>query len=268
MKKPVLWVLVFVIVAFGLLYFSGVFKGVVQPVQTPPAPKVTAPVVCTQEAKQCPGGSYVNRTGSNCEFAVCPETTSTQDATANWKMYRNETYGFEVKYPPELGELKESKTSYPPEDGVYSVLLCEDLPYDVRIGSNKGGKDWQSLGIYVATFPPRIKIESMGVIDEFDVERLKNLIIQKPVGVYSANPDNLPYGPEEYFGRWDYKITEFGDPPVKARNWQVYGGGPCTGQVLAYEFFTENNYLRFEIDPENFPSSTLDKILSIFKFTK
>lgn len=30
---------------------------------------------CTQEAKQCPDGSYVSRTGPNCEFAACPGTT-------------------------------------------------------------------------------------------------------------------------------------------------------------------------------------------------
>ena len=30
-------------------------------------------VVCTQEAKACPDGSYVSRTGPNCEFALCPE---------------------------------------------------------------------------------------------------------------------------------------------------------------------------------------------------
>ncbi|MFZ2193091.1 MAG: DUF333 domain-containing protein [Candidatus Moraniibacteriota bacterium] len=29
-------------------------------------------VVCTQEAKACPDGSYVSRTGPNCEFALCP----------------------------------------------------------------------------------------------------------------------------------------------------------------------------------------------------
>jgi uncharacterized protein (UPF0179 family) len=28
--------------------------------------------MCTQEAKQCPDGSYVTRTGPNCEFAPCP----------------------------------------------------------------------------------------------------------------------------------------------------------------------------------------------------
>ena len=30
------------------------------------------PRACTQEAKQCPDGSYVGRTGKNCEFAKCP----------------------------------------------------------------------------------------------------------------------------------------------------------------------------------------------------
>ncbi len=30
------------------------------------------PVFCTQEAKQCPDGSYVGRTGPKCEFAECP----------------------------------------------------------------------------------------------------------------------------------------------------------------------------------------------------
>lgn len=31
------------------------------------------PVACTQEAKQCPDGSYVSRTGPKCEFAKCPD---------------------------------------------------------------------------------------------------------------------------------------------------------------------------------------------------
>lgn len=30
------------------------------------------PVACTQEAKICPDGSSVGRTGPNCEFAPCP----------------------------------------------------------------------------------------------------------------------------------------------------------------------------------------------------
>lgn len=31
---------------------------------------------CTQEAKQCPDGSFVSRTGTNCEFAECPSTNA------------------------------------------------------------------------------------------------------------------------------------------------------------------------------------------------
>lgn len=34
------------------------------------------PVACTQEAKECPDGSYVGRTGKNCEFAKCPAPNS------------------------------------------------------------------------------------------------------------------------------------------------------------------------------------------------
>ncbi|MBX7081240.1 MAG: hypothetical protein K1X88_18715 [Nannocystaceae bacterium] len=29
--------------------------------------------VCTEEAKVCPDGSSVSRSGPNCEFAACPE---------------------------------------------------------------------------------------------------------------------------------------------------------------------------------------------------
>lgn len=33
--------------------------------------------VCTMDAKQCPDGSYVGRTGPKCEFAACPTPTAT-----------------------------------------------------------------------------------------------------------------------------------------------------------------------------------------------
>lgn len=29
-------------------------------------------VACTMDAKMCPDGSYVGRTGPKCEFAACP----------------------------------------------------------------------------------------------------------------------------------------------------------------------------------------------------
>jgi hypothetical protein len=48
-------------------------------------------VACTMEAKICPDGSSVSRTGPNCEFTTCP------DITTNWKTYNGN--GFELKYP-------------------------------------------------------------------------------------------------------------------------------------------------------------------------
>ena len=38
-----------------------IFEGIAEP-----------PIACTQEAKICPDGSAVGRTGPNCEFAPCP----------------------------------------------------------------------------------------------------------------------------------------------------------------------------------------------------
>ncbi|MFH1392973.1 MAG: Gmad2 immunoglobulin-like domain-containing protein [Patescibacteria group bacterium] len=39
-----------------------IYEGIAEPPAT----------ACTQEAKQCPDGSYVGRTGPNCEFTPCP----------------------------------------------------------------------------------------------------------------------------------------------------------------------------------------------------
>jgi len=37
-------------------------------------PPTTQTVACTTEAKECPDGSYVGRTGPDCAFALCPTT--------------------------------------------------------------------------------------------------------------------------------------------------------------------------------------------------
>jgi len=53
--------------------------------------KNPGPVACTMEAKLCPDGSAVGRTGPNCEFAACPEASATSSL-----VYKNDQYGFSL----------------------------------------------------------------------------------------------------------------------------------------------------------------------------
>jgi hypothetical protein len=62
--------IIFILTAIFLLS-AGCHSTIVN--QAPPA----KPVACSQEAKQCPDGSYVGRSGPNCEFAACPEPKAT-----------------------------------------------------------------------------------------------------------------------------------------------------------------------------------------------
>ncbi len=89
----------------------------------------TNTVACTMEAKQCPDGSYVGRSGPNCEFSDCPVTNTNSvanenvnkttnentntviDITANWKTYSNQKYGLSFKYPEDW-TVTEKPVSY------------------------------------------------------------------------------------------------------------------------------------------------------------
>jgi len=61
-------VLLAVVGVAGFLYRNEVQRPTV-PVPQAPAGNITA---CTQEAKVCPDGTAVGRTGPSCSFAVCP----------------------------------------------------------------------------------------------------------------------------------------------------------------------------------------------------
>lgn len=51
-------------------------------------------VACTMEAKLCPDGSSVGRTGPDCEFAECPPNNTVGNIT-----YQNNRYGFDFTLP-------------------------------------------------------------------------------------------------------------------------------------------------------------------------
>lgn len=113
-------------------------------------------IVCTQEAIQCPDGSYIGRTGPNCEFAACPNTTSTAATrpasstpqvlslvspqlnaptsptpnVAPWVSYINAKHLFGFKHPqrriPYIAVDKENGIILPAGDGADRVFIAEN----------------------------------------------------------------------------------------------------------------------------------------------
>ena len=70
-KRGFINIILLVAIIFVLLS-AGAYFVVSQQIFNPLPEPTPNPTVCTQEAKQCPDGSYVGRTGSNCEFTECP----------------------------------------------------------------------------------------------------------------------------------------------------------------------------------------------------
>ncbi len=74
-------------------------------------------VACTTEAKLCPDGSSIGRTGPNCEFSKCPETTPTSTTTvtppitSNWKTYN--LSGITFKLPQNWKEYEIGGPGHP-----------------------------------------------------------------------------------------------------------------------------------------------------------
>lgn len=92
-------------------------------------------VACTQEAKICPDGSAVGRTGPKCEFAPCPtggDQTGNPNLdpgepktneTANWQTYTNSYFSFKHPAVWETGDISSN-----PNSGLNSSVSLFLLP--------------------------------------------------------------------------------------------------------------------------------------------
>ncbi len=80
MNKKILIVLVLILVGGVVFYYTQA--------------KVSAPevYVCTMDAKMCPDGSYVGRSGSNCEFTACPVVKESTEAKVGEKILSSGVY--------------------------------------------------------------------------------------------------------------------------------------------------------------------------------
>ncbi len=87
-------------------------------------PTVPAGQVCTMEAKMCPDGSYVGRTGPMCEFAACPAAGSTSGVL--WNTTTDAAQKITYQYPDHLLTTFIASVDWPPQvritSGSFSCL--------------------------------------------------------------------------------------------------------------------------------------------------
>ena len=72
MSNKILYIVIGISILLGI---AATFTSKFTPVAQAPTATTTPEAFCTADAMQCPDGSYVGRTGPNCEF-VCPEVTT------------------------------------------------------------------------------------------------------------------------------------------------------------------------------------------------
>jgi hypothetical protein len=66
---------------WSLAFALGCLAGC-SPKKPPAPPEQPGGMMCTTEAKICPDGSGVGRTGPNCEFAPCPAAAAPTEGEA------------------------------------------------------------------------------------------------------------------------------------------------------------------------------------------
>ena len=108
-------------------------------------PAGSGQVACTQEAKLCPDGSYVGRTGPKCEFAACPQPSP--EATAGTAGGNNDLWktatsnGITFQYPETLLTTYINTQDWPPQVQVLNEpFTCTDLSAEASAQAGAGSE--------------------------------------------------------------------------------------------------------------------------------
>ncbi len=140
MKRYAIGIVVVALVAAGALWVWGA--------RTAQAP--SGGQGCTQEAKLCPDGSYVGRTGPNCEFAACPGPVATSTTGGSSILPYNSGVQGTVLLGPTC-----------PVERVPPDPQCADKPYAVAVVVYRAGSQSVFLmgnsdasGVFKFSLPP------------------------------------------------------------------------------------------------------------------
>lgn len=133
-KKSGILVAVVLFLITSLLFFLVVNRPAIAPkieIEKPSKEQIPQnPIACTEEAKECPDGSYVARSGPNCEFIKCPEVVAGQEV--GWKTYKNYGLGFEISFLEKYKLLDDSDNKYGWKNSV-ALIYGGGQSYDLAI---------------------------------------------------------------------------------------------------------------------------------------
>jgi hypothetical protein len=124
-------ILIVIIIAGVAIYFYWAKKAIVSVEQTKTI-GTPSPQVCNQDTKLCPDGSYVYRTGHNCEFAACPESTIIPEIIT----YRDEFAGIEFEIPNKSTAVV-SELAGIVENGVPKGITISDIDVAAKLYAGK-----------------------------------------------------------------------------------------------------------------------------------
>lgn len=125
---------------------------------------------CTQEAKQCPDGSYVSRTGPNCEFSPCPSPIATTSTATNNQFinYLDSDYKISFDYPKEWGKPKVEKI--PPSPDLYQFTGKENyILFD--FGNNQFLKFAAADLIFIKDFYSTYEKEKQKMLEIYNTKK-------------------------------------------------------------------------------------------------
>ncbi|HBA36376.1 TPA: hypothetical protein DCZ15_00715 [Candidatus Falkowbacteria bacterium] len=119
-SKPAAWLLVPYILWVS---FAGYLNYSIWQLNAP----VSDQVACTQEAKLCPDGSYVGRSGPDCEFARCSEENNEL-----WKTLTDNKTGLTFQYPETFLTAYIHVQDWPPQIQILNELLvCREAGSEI-----------------------------------------------------------------------------------------------------------------------------------------
>lgn len=140
MQKIFIAIIVLLVVAFGIKIIF-------------PFKKTTEPAICTMEVKMCPDGSYVGRSGLQCEFAECPKvavdihanlikvsTPATNALVASPLVVSGEARGnwyFEASFPIRLYDASGVELVAVPAQAQGEWMTTEFVPFSATLNFNK-----------------------------------------------------------------------------------------------------------------------------------